>query len=225
MRSLAGVSQVIADGEALPPHEVRCPLMSLPLLFDTALTTIPAGIPYLFAKESEVARWRERLRALHPTSLKVGIVWAGNPRQRFDADRSMPLAAMAPLASVEGVHFLSLQQGPPAQQIHDAPAGLPLIDWTADLTHFKDAALITALDLVLTVDTATAHLAGALGRPVWVMLPWVADWRWLTHCDDSPWYPTMRLFRQRSAGDWAGVLQRVTAALRERVGAGHESNG
>jgi hypothetical protein len=125
----------------------------------------------------------------------------------------MTLGALAPLARVPGVRFFSLQQWAGAEQAKSPPAGMNLIDWTPELSNFADAALIANLDLVITVDTATAHLAGALGKPVWVMLPFAADWRWLQEREDSPWYPTMRLFRQPRSGDWGSVVGRVVEAL------------
>jgi hypothetical protein len=209
---------VIAQGDALPPHELQCPLMSLPRAFATRLATIPAEIPYLRADPREVAAWRHRLAPM--PGPRVGLAWAGGFRPQdlevrmMDRRRSMPLARLAPLARVPGVRLVSLQKGPPSAQARHPPADMALLDWTDELRDFADtAALIEALDLVISVDTAVAHLAGALGRPVWLLNRFDTDWRWLLARDDSPWYPTMRLFRQPSPGDWDGVVRSVADAL------------
>src|SRR5262249_22645705 len=145
---------------------------------------------------------------------KVGLVWAGNPRNRNDHNRSCKLAHLAPLAGLEGVTFYSLQKGEAAAEAAQPPAGLQLIGLSSRLTDFSQTAAVGAqLDLVISVDTAVAHLAGALARPVWTLLTFAADRRWLLDRDDTPWYPTMRLFRQEQRGDWAGVLRRVRQAL------------
>ncbi|HEX4792506.1 MAG TPA: tetratricopeptide repeat protein [Humisphaera sp.] len=149
------------------------------------------------------------------TRLNVGLAWAGNPKKRLDDQRSIPLATLAPLASVAGTEFISLQKGAAAAQARNAPTGLRLIDLTDDLHDFADtAALICNLDLVITVDTAVAHLAGALGKPVWVLLPFANDWRWLRGRSDSPWYPTMRLFRQPTPGNWATPISQIVEELK-----------
>lgn len=159
--------------------------------------------------------------------LRVGLVWSGDPRPNnpvqsaMDRRRSIRLADLAPLAEVPGVVFVSLQKGAPAAQAADPPAGMVVHDWTAELEDFDaTAALMTALDLVISVDTAPAHLAGALGRPVWLLNRFDTDFRWLLGRDDSPWYPTMRQFRQARSGDWEEVIARVAVALRERVAQG-----
>ena len=144
----------------------------------------------------------------------VGIVWAGNPDHRNDRNRSFSLSRLGPLAQVAGITFHSLQKGDAARQASAPPTGMNLIDHSADLTDFAEtAALIANLDLVIAADTAAAHLAGALGKPVWVLLPFVPDWRWLLDREDSPWYPTIRLFRQKRAGEWSEVFERVAQAL------------
>ena len=213
VRLLAGMEGVmrVQDRDGVPPEgALYLPLASLPLLFGTTLATIPAEVPYVFAESGAVAGWQARLATL--PGRKIGLAWAGDPRRSLsdramDARRSIPLATLAPLAEIAGVTFVSLQKGA-------APAGMALIDWTGELADFADtAALATALDLVITVDTAVAHLAAALGRPVWLLNRFDADWRWLRGRDDSPWYPTLRQFRQTIPGDWDGVVQRVAAAL------------
>jgi len=208
-------------------------MMSLPLAFATRIETIPADIPYLWADAQKAAYWRERLERGKSASgetarsgyapLKVGLVWAGGARphlpraNRIDKRRSMSLSQLAPLAGVPGVAFVSLQKGGPAEQARTPPSGMHLLDWSNELNDFADtAALIESLDLVISVDTAVAHLAGALGKPVWVLNRFDTCWRWLLERPDSPWYPTMRLFRQPAAGDWDSVIQRGVEEL-ERV--------
>jgi len=189
---------------------VHCPLMSLPRLFATRVDSIPRNVPYLHPEAQLVEQWARRIEPFHGR-LKVGLVWAGRQVHMSDGNRSVELAQLAPLCTSPCL-FFSLQKGAPAAQA--TPAGMTLIDWTGDLRDFADtAAFIANLDLIITVDTAVAHLAGALGKPVWVLLMFVPDWRWMMDRDDSPWYPTMRLFRQPAAGDWAGAIDELTNAL------------
>lgn len=201
-----------------------CRLPSLPGLFGTDLSSIPADVPYLQADPARVARMRAQIAAALPTpsaprgsaspALSVGFAWAGNPRNHHDPLRSMPLAALAPLFELEGVTPFSLQHGPPEEARRRAPNGHRLRSLESDGTTFCDAAAaIMALDLVITVDTSVAHLAGALGRPVWILLSHVPDWRWRLHTDTSPWYPTARLFRQPAADRWDVVIAQVAAEL------------
>ena len=214
-RSLAGVDRVVPRGEGpLPPFDVHCPFMSLPMVFGTTLGTVPAEVPYLRATPAAANRWRQRLAA-EPQGRRVGLVWSGDAKHQKDRDRSVSLSMLAPLAAVVGVRFYSLQFGPPAEEAATPPPGMSLTDWTGELDDFADTAgLASQLDLVITVDTAVAHLAGALGRPTWVLVPFAPDWRWLLDRDDSPWYPSMQLFRQRTKGDWADPIARVAEALR-----------
>lgn len=212
-----GVARWLASGEALPPFDAHCPLMSLPLAMGTTLETIPQSVPYVFADAQAVAVWREKL-AGDTDQLKVGLAWAGSPAHANDRNRSLSLAALAPLGQVRGVSFYSLQKGDPAHQAKNPPPGLELIDRTEELQDFADtAALIANLDLVISVDSAVAHLAGAMGKPVWTLLPFTTDWRWLLEREDTPWYPSMRLFRQMGRGEWASVIERVVEALRSRI--------
>ena len=214
-RELSGVEQVISWGEALPAFDVRCPLMTLPRIFGTTLDTIPARVPYLAAPKDKVDAWRQRLR--DEANLKAGLVWSGNPRHTNDRERSIPPATLEPLQSIDRVTFYSLQKWEEPSTASGLP-DLPLRSVAADLHDFADtAALIENLDLVISVDTAVAHLAGALARPVWLLIPFVPDWRWLLDRTDSPWYPTMRIFRQKQRRDWPGVVSDVAAALRQRV--------
>ncbi len=215
--STAGVS-IFRRGQPLPSFDLHCPLLSLPRIFQTRLQTIPANVPYLVPKPAEIDHWRQRLESFG-SQLKVGLAWAGSPLYKNDRTRSIRLEQFAPLAQMAGVHFFSLQKGPASEQLRTPPPGLRITDWSEEFGDLNQAAaLIANLDVVLTVDTATAHLAGALARPTWVLLPQPADWRWLLSRDDSPWYPTMRLFRQASPGDWSSVLQAVVAVLRKKVG-------
>jgi hypothetical protein len=194
------------------PYDRQAPLLDLPRLFRTTLETIPAAIPYVSADAALAEKWRARL-AQH-AGMRVGLVWAGNPSHHNDRNRSCPLAACAPLGRVTGVTFFSLQKGVAATQVACPPVGMQLMDLDADLDDFADtAAAIAQLDMVICVDTAVAHLAGAMGCPVWLALPFAPDWRWLLQRQDSPWYPTMRLFRQLRPGDWTSVFQHMAEAL------------
>lgn len=202
--------RVFAVGDPLPSVDLVCPLLSAPRAFRTRLDSIPAPVPYLAASADPAARWRARLGP----GVKVGIVWAGNPAQSNDNRRSIALAAFAPLLRHDHVRFFSLQKDPPRADLEQLARFSQLTDLSPHLSDFGETAgVIAALDLVISVDTSVAHLAGALGARVWTLLPFAADWRWLLEREDSPWYPTMRLFRQRTRGDWAEVFARVDAAL------------
>lgn len=212
-RSVPGDPVVVAEGLPLPAFELQCPMMSLPLACGTTLETIPARVPYLSATDASCKAWAARLGAA--TGRRIGLTWSGSPGHQNDRQRSIPLSLFAALLELSG-EFHSLQR-----EYRDADRallpGLGVRDWSAQLATFADTAgLISQLDLVITVDTAVAHLAGALGKPVWLLLPLPADYRWLSNRTDSPWYPTMRLFRQPAFGDWVSVLDDVaTALLRE----------
>jgi tetratricopeptide (TPR) repeat protein len=206
--------QIVKRGEPLPHFDLHCPLLSLPRAFGTTLSNLPSEVPYLKADAEDAKMWQHRLA--ERDRLKVGLVWAGSAGHKNDRNRSMGLSQLGALRHVPGVRFFSLQKGELGVQYETEGAPLELINWTAELGDLADtAALISNLDLVIAVDTGVAHLAGALSKPVWVLLPAVADWRWLREGEDSPWYPTMRLFRQKSAGDWAGVVDRVAETLAE----------
>jgi tetratricopeptide (TPR) repeat protein len=216
MASLQGVSELLGDASALPTFDLHAPLLSLPRLFGTMSNAqLPERTPYLHADPQRVEEWKQRLGKVR--CFRVGFVWAGNPGHVNDAARSLALAQFAPLAVLcDKVQFLSLQKGPRAAQTASAP--LPLTDLAPELHDFADtAALLQHLDLLITADTAAAHLAGALGRPVWCLIPFRPDWRWQIGRDDSPWYPTMRLFRQPTIGDWASVIERITRELASKV--------
>jgi tetratricopeptide (TPR) repeat protein len=214
---LGGAVRVLARGDPLPAFAWQCPLMSLPVAFDTTLESIPSAAPYLQADAAAVsAAWQRFPR--RGETLRVGLAWAGNPRHKSDQQRSITLEQLAPLADVRvsdvrGAVFFSLQFGPAAAQI--AQARFPLVDACSRSQDFAATAAVAAtMDLVISVDTSVAHLAGAMGLPVWVMLPHLADWRWLERREDSPWYPTARLFRQPAPGDWTSLVEAMREALR-----------
>jgi len=207
----AGVTQVVAGGEPLPPFDLHVPLLSLPRIFGTTLENIPAPRAYLSADPSLARKWKKQLGA-PGKELRVGLVWAGGTS---DKKLDCGLAALAPLAGARSAEFHSLQVGEAAAQAANPPAGMKLVDHSAGLKSFSDtAALVGELDLVVTTDTAAAHLAAALGKPTWILLRYAPDWRWLLGRDDSPWYPTARLFRQPGPGEWGEPIARVAAALR-----------
>ena len=212
-RGMAGDYEIVAFGQPLPAFDFHCPLPSLPHALGTTLADIPQNVPYLSAEPTLVEVWRRTLGASNG-ELKVGLAWAGNPRFESDGTRSLNLRQLTPLAGARGVKFYSLQKGAAGEQAKNPPVGLELVDLGPKLNDFADtAAVMSLLDLIITTDTSVPHLAGALARPVWAMLQFVPDFRWLLEREDSPWYPTMRLFRQRSAGDWDGVIGRVAESL------------
>jgi Flp pilus assembly protein TadD len=218
----AARSQVVTRGDLLPPFDLHCPLISLPLAFGTTLQSIPPAVPYLTIDERLLSQWSTRVPS-HDKGLKVGLAWAGNPLFSHDRTRSLHLRQLEPLANTSGVTFFSLQKGPSAEQAKDPPARMPLVDLGHDLHDFADtAAAMSLMDLIITTDTSVAHLAGALARPTWVMLQFAPDWRWMLDREDSPWYPTMRLFRQKARGDWDEVICRIAVELK-RAAAGHQS--
>lgn len=217
LSQMAGASAVMARGEPLPPFDCYCPLMSLPLAFRTRTETIPANVPYITADRERVAQWAARL-ADFAVKTKIGLVWAGNSSANaIDTRRSLALHEFAPLAGIAGIQFFSLQKGEPATQALHPPDGLPIADFTAELAGFEDtAALIANLDLVISVDTAVAHLAGAMAKPVFILSRFDGCWRWLDRRTDSPWYPTARLFHQKAPGAWDEVIARLRDDLAHR---------
>jgi tetratricopeptide (TPR) repeat protein len=213
IKGVSGVHQIFVQGEELPEYDLYCPLLSLPRIFNTTLESIPSKESYIEADAVLARRWKEKVFSDN-SSLKIGLVWAGKPTHKNDRNRSFPLATFSPLAALDHISFYSLQKGETAKQVENPPAGIHLIDYTEEFCDFADtAAFMENLDLVVSVDTSVVHLAGALGKPVWVLLPFVPDWRWMLDREDSPWYPTMKLFRQPSAGDWESVIYRVRDAL------------
>jgi tetratricopeptide (TPR) repeat protein len=212
----SGFRGLVSNDQPLPPFDVWVPLMSLPYVFQTEVDTVPSDVPYLAPEQARVERWRGELK---PSSgLKVGIAWQGRRDHRLDRLRSMPLACFAPLAAVPGVRLLSLQKGAGSEQVAALGDRFELVDLASRLDNepaaFLDtAAVMKSLDLVVTSDTAIAHLAGALGVRVWLALPLAPDWRWMFVREDSPWYPTMRLFRQSRFRQWSDVFERMAADL------------
>jgi len=220
-RSIPGI-EIVEAPPAAAEFDCHIPLLCLPRLFGTELATVPAAIPYLAAEPDKVRHWAARLAPYRQRAL-IGLVWAGAPRAQdrlahaVDRRRSLRLDALAPLGGIEAVQFVSLQKGPPAAEAALPTCRLGLVDVTGELDDFADtAALVGNLDLVISVDTSVAHLAGALGKPVWLLSRFDGCWRWLLDRDNSPWYPTMRLFRQPAPGDWDSVVRAVRQALLER---------
>ena len=216
LEGMAGVEGVITRFGTLPPHDFQVSLLSLPHLLGTTLDTIPAAVPYLSAKPDLTAHWAARLR--DHAGLKVGLVWAGNPEFKGDRLRSPGLAAFRPLFDVPGVTLIALQKGSGRGDLSGADWLPPhFVDPNEAIRDFADTAAIMAnLDLIVSSCTGPAHLAGALGRPTWTVIPFSPDWRWMEQREDTPWYPTMRLFRQDRRGDWGPVIQRLATALRLR---------
>lgn len=211
--SLHGIDQVISVDDEVPEIDAYRGLMSMPLIFGTTPDTVPAEVPYLRADRAKVRRWR---KIIEPGGLRVGLVWAGAAGYGNDRNRSLTLDRLEPIlaAAPEGARFYSLQKGPAAAQALEPPPGTRVLDLSAELDDFTDtAAAIDNLDLVISVDTAVGHLAGAMGKPVWLMIPHVPDWRWMLNRTDSPWYPSMKLFRQPASGVWDAVIQSVAADL------------
>lgn len=212
---IPGVARCVLDLSQAGDHAAFVWLASLPYVFGTELATIPAAVPYLTADPVRRAHWRARLDgALEPGGMRVGLVWAGNSENSADWRRSVPLEALRGLAEIPGVRLVSLQKPVPDAD-RAVFAELGLADLSAELLDFGEtAAALVNLDLVVTVDSAVAHLAGASGVPTWVLIYEPADWRWLTQRQDSPWYPTMRLFRQPRAGAWREPIEQLIAAVR-----------
>ncbi len=224
LAAVEGVARIVARGDELPAFDVHCPLGSLPLAFKTEPATIPAEIPYLQADAARIAKWRARLEALDRP--RIAIAWSGNPGHRNDRNRSIALSRLAALWPTGCARFVSIQRelrDEDAERLAREP-GIAHIG--AELEDFADTAAVVALvDLVVTVDTSVAHLAGAMGRPVFILLPFAPDWRWLVAGETSRWYPSARLFRQPSIGDWDSVIERLRGELdrvaADRAGAGH----
>ena len=214
LQTLDGIGGVIAGDEPEPPYDIVTPLLSLPLAFGTELKTIPARVPYLRVPADRLARWRKRLgRRRLP---RIGLAWSGAVEHGGDRQRSIALSRLAPLLCRAGFEFHSVQKDVRSADLAWLEANPNLRHHGEALRDFADAAaLIATMDLVIAVDTAAAHLAGALAKPVWIMLPYNADWRWLLDRDDSPWYPTARLFRQTQRGNWDGVVTEIVRALAE----------
>jgi hypothetical protein len=221
-QSLKGVDKVITLGERIPEEVTHiAPLMSLPRILGTTVETIPGECPYLTADSYRAGIWRERLKQL-PQGLRVGVCWSGQHRSNqpiaaaIDVRRSTTLASFAPLAQIPQVMWVSLQKGAEEAQVRKPPSGMTIGDWTCDFDDFFDtAAMISCLDLVITVDTSIVHLAGALGVPTWLLNRYDGCWRWMGKRTDSPWYPSLRIFHQPKDNDWDSVMKEAAVALRE----------
>jgi tetratricopeptide (TPR) repeat protein len=208
---LTGFDDLVMRATLPPPFDLHCEMMSLPMAMGLTLEQLPGPVPVLTPDPGRVERWRERFAGL--ARPWVALAWAGRPTHVNDANRSLALSQLAPLART-GVTFLSIQKGPASAQAANPPAGMSLVALSDEIRDFEDtAAILCVADLLISVDSSPAHLAGALGRPAWVMLPFVPDWRWLLAREDTPWYPQMRLFRQPARGDWASVTAALSLAL------------
>jgi hypothetical protein len=219
-----GIDQLIGTGDELPAFDVYAPLLSLPRIFQTTLETIPARIPYLFAEQGLVRHWRAKLQGI--SGFRVGVNWFGRSSRGAHRQRDIPVDCLASLAQVPGVRLINLQKGDLQRELAARCGPEAVVDLGGDIDQehgaFMDtAAIMLNLDLVISSDTSIPHLAGALGVPVWLTLPCVPNWRWLQDRNDSPWYPTMRLFRQQSAGDWTGVFATIRAELQHLAPAAH----
>lgn len=204
-QTLAGSPQIVRFGDPLPEFDAHVAMLDLPLVIGATLQSIPTA-PYFSATPADTEHWRTRIAQVSTGKPKVGIAWAGRPEHRNDRNRSIPFAEIESLLQNNSAQFFSLQL--------NAPANPELTEWTSELHDFSaSAGLIANLDLIISVDTSVAHLAGAMGKPVWLLLPFAPDWRWLIKRSDSPWYPTMRIFRQARAGGWSAVLREVGASL------------
>jgi hypothetical protein len=211
---LENVEMVLAREEPEPPTDIVTPLLSMPLVFDTELDSVPADVPYLRAPAARLETWQQRLGPR--TRPRIGLAWWGS---QHIPKRSLSIETLLPVLSLPGIEFHGLQKELPTAQGDWLVTHPLVIDHSHELHDYADtAALISLLDLVITIDTSVAHLAGAMGKPVWIMLPYSADWRWLLDCDDSPWYPTARLFRQHLRGDWDGVVADVASEIVEWSG-------
>jgi tetratricopeptide (TPR) repeat protein len=209
LANLDAVAQVVTRGEALPPHDLQCPLMSLPLALRTERDTIPWEGPYIAASPQQVELWRQRL----PPAPRIGLAWSGRPTHDNDLNRSLALETLAPLLELPGLHWVSLQRHLHREAASTLGNWPSLVHFGEELDFANTAAVVSLVDLVISVDTAVAHLAGAMGKPVWIMLSQPADFRWMEQRSDTPWYPTARLFRQPRLGDWASVIARVADEL------------
>jgi hypothetical protein len=216
VKRMPGVDAAVEKGAPLPPFDVHAPLPRLPVLFGGEPWPLPAKMPYVSVDTMLVERWRQQLAQVQP--VRVGLVWGGDPRRPDASIRFAPLRSFAALARVQGISLVSLQVGPSVDELENPPSGLHVVRLPIDLrTPLEEtAAALVNLDHIVTVDTMIVHLAGALGKPVWLVLPFAADWRWLQG-DTTPWYPTVRMFRQTTAGDWNEPVERMASALTTHI--------
>src|SRR5262249_10416587 len=212
LSTVDGVLEIFSREQDLPEFDVHCPLPSLPHAFRTGLASLPAEIPYLRSPPERLAKWRERMEQLRKP--RVALAWSGNPVHPNDRHRSIPLALLDPLLSTPGVQFISVQRDLRSGEPELLAGNGRILQLGDKLADFADTAAVVAFaDLVISADTAVAHLAGSLGEPVWILLPFAPDWRWMLERQDSPWYPTARLFRQTRIGEWEDVIARMHAEL------------
>jgi len=219
------IDRVVPRGcQQLPPHDIKIPILSLPLIFNTTVETIPAPIPYLYAKPELIKFWKNKIK--NDKNFKVGICWQSKPgiflEEQPRTKRSICLEKFAPLSKIDGVSFYSLQQVNGLNQLHNLPQEFEVIHFDGNFDksngRFMDtAAIIKNLDLIISVDTSIVHLAGALGKEVWILIPHTAEWRWMFKRNDSPWYPKSRLFRQSKPGDWKSVIENIKNNLSEKI--------
>jgi hypothetical protein len=219
LKNNEGFDEIIEKASANEKNshfDVQVPLLSLPGIFGTTFENIPSKVPYITVDPEPVKQWNARIE--HNDDFKIGIVWAGSPHHNNDRNRSCKLEDFAQLAEIPGLSFYSVQKGPASAEAINPPGELKIINLGNELNDFTDtAAIIVNLDMVISVDTAVAHLAGALGKPVWNLLPFAPEWRWQLNRADSPWYPCMRLFRQSQPNDWTGVFEQVKKALISKI--------
>ena len=206
------IIEKVSANEENSHFDVQVPLLSLPGIFGTTFENIPSNVPYITVEPEPVKQWNTRIE--HNDDFKIGIVWAGSPHHRNDRNRSCKLEDFTQLAEIPGLSFYSVQKGPASAEALNPPGEMKIINLGNEMNDFTDtAAVIVNLDMVISVDTAVVHLAGAIGKPVWNLLPFAPEWRWQLDLDDSPWYPGMRLFRQTKPKDWSGVFEQVKKAL------------
>jgi tetratricopeptide (TPR) repeat protein len=215
LRQIAPQARLFVRWQEAPAYGAFCALSGLPRLAGTRVDTVPASVPYLHAEHARIAHWADRLDGLVPRGFRrIGVIWAGRPTHNNDRNRSVQLADFAPITQVPGIALLALQKGPRTGQAGAYYGRAPLINIGAEIADYDDTmAILENLDLLVTVDTSAAHLAGAMGRPVWIMLPHAPDWRWLLDRADTPWYPSARLFRQQSTRTWDDVMRTIATEL------------
>lgn len=221
-KRLTGYDDIVVRGSLPPAFDMHCEMMSLPMAMNLQLADLPGPMPYLTPDPARVDYWR--LKLAHLRRPLVALVWAGRPTHTNDANRSLRLDQLAPLA-MPGVSFVSIQKGPAESQAASAPEGMSLLSLSDGIRDFEDtAAILSLVDLLISVDSSPVHLAGAMGVPAWVMLPFVPDWRWLMGRTDTPWYPATRLFRQPKRGDWEGVMASMREELKQRFARGEHGS-
>jgi len=216
LQNTPGAARVVAHDLQTKEFDVQCPLWSLPLAFGTRPESIPPIAPGLYVDPIQQQQWQARLAGISQPGhrMNIGLIWSGSPNFAHNYRRSTKLEKLSPLAQIPGINFISLQKGPAAEQTKHPPAGMRLFDWTDELNDFADtAALMSQLDMIISTDTGAAHLGGLIGKPTWILLMFAPDFRWLRDREDSPWYPSVRLFRQPRTGDWETPINRIMQEL------------